>query len=248
MRGSARHKLATARGRFDLGPGAKPGGGSDRKQCVIGEDLSAPLWCRTFKLDPGLNPELTVPRNDKVRDTFQLEIIAMIPSRKQQSKRPLFKDVAEGKVRQMVARVIQLSEVRARRSGAPAPVMQADAAPMLDGAPDLAERFHFWTGASGRRYVHTVYSLIECPALAVGNYVLVRRDANGDREVLSIGSAIQDAPSLNLAEIRRRGAELGANEVHVHLLAGTSKASKLVEYDLRTGQMQTNAAGSTARH
>ncbi len=151
----------------------------------------------------------------------------------------------------MVARVIQLSEVRARKFGAhlSTPSLEMDQAAMLPGAPDLAERFHFWTGASGRRYVHTVYSLIECPALASGNYVLVRRQANGERTALAIGSAIQDAASLNLAEIRRRGAELGANEVHVHLLAGTNKASKLVEYDLRCGQMDTvTSGGSSARH
>ena len=173
----------------------------------------------------------------------------MVSFRRRQCKRlPIIKEVAEGKVSQMVARVIQLSDVRARRLSAAGPVINADQSPMLDGATDLAERFHFWTGASGRRYVHTVYSLIECPALAAGNYVLVRREANGERAVLSIGSAVHDAPSLNLAEIRRRGAELGAHEVHVHLLAGTSKASKLVEYDLRSGQMQTGTQGSAARH
>jgi hypothetical protein len=190
-----------------------------------------------------------VPRNHKLRDTIQLEIIGMVTSRRQQCKRPHSNEAVEGKVRTMVARVIQLSDVRARRMSAVAPVVNADSSPMLDGAADLAERFHFWTGASGRRYVHTVYSLIECPMLAAGNYVLVRRDANGDRAVLAIGSAVLEAPSLNLAEIRRRGAELGANEVHVHLLAGTSKASKLVEYDLRSGHLQsTGTHGSSARH
>ncbi len=34
----------------------------------------------------------------------------------------------------------------------------------------------------------------------------------------------QRGPSLNLAEIRQRGAELGADEVHVHLLAETRQA------------------------
>ncbi|MEQ1577068.1 MAG: hypothetical protein ABL894_05380 [Hyphomicrobium sp.] len=131
----------------------------------------------------------------------------------------------------MGARVIQFPDARVRRQ---APVHEAA---QLGGAEELAQRFHFWTGATGRRYVHTIYSLIECPALVSGNYVLVRRDDNGERTVLAIGSAAQQAASLNLADIRRRGAELGANEVHIHLLAGTSKASKLVEFDLRSGQM-----------
>jgi hypothetical protein len=128
----------------------------------------------------------------------------------------------------MGAEIIQLADVRAQRAVGgeePSPAEAAD---------DLAERFHFWTGATGRRYVHTVYSLLECPALPAGNYILVKRDATGSRAVLAIGSVSNDAASLNLAEIRRRGAELGANEVHIHLLAGTSKLAKLVEFDLRS--------------
>lgn len=130
----------------------------------------------------------------------------------------------------MGARIIQLADVRARRAGL------ANEPAVLDGAAhSLAERFHFWTGASGRRYVHTVYSLTECPALPSGNYILVRRGDAGEREVLAIGSVANEAASLNLAEIRQRGAELGASEVHVHLLASNAKLSKLVEFDLRSG-------------
>lgn len=140
----------------------------------------------------------------------------------------------------MGARVIQFPDIKARR---PSPMHEAA---QLGGAEDLAGRFHFWTGGTGRRYVHTVYSLVECPALVAGNYVLVRREDNGDRAVLAIGCASHEAASLNLAGIRRRGAELGANEVHIHLLAGTSKASKLVEFDLRSGQM--NGTHSHACH
>lgn len=135
----------------------------------------------------------------------------------------------------MGAEIINLADVRRQR-------VEPDHAPaMLDGAPDLAERFHFWTGASGRRYVHTIYSLIECPALPAGNYVLVRRHSDGRREVLAIGSVASEAASLNLAEIRRHGALLGANEVHIHLLAGTAKLTKLVEFDLR-GRLSPESA------
>jgi hypothetical protein len=56
-------------------------------------------------------------------------------------------------------------------------------------------------------------SLIECPPLGPGNYVLVRRDAEGRATWLGSGRLVSQAPSLNLALIRRRGAELGANEV-----------------------------------
>ena len=132
----------------------------------------------------------------------------------------------------MGARIIEFAEFRARRS-------ESGETPQLEN--ELAastDRFHFWTGASGKRYVHTVYDLRECPTLPAGNYVLVRRGPKGQRVVLAIGRVSSAAQSLNLAEIRQRGAELGANEVHVHLLAETAKQSKLVEFDLRSGQIK----------
>ena len=130
----------------------------------------------------------------------------------------------------MAARIIQLAEVRARRLGI------AHNQARLEDTAGLTERFHFWSGASGRRYVHTIYSLVECPALPQGNYVLVNRDGRGSRTVLAVGRLTHDASTLNLAEIRHQGSMLGANEVHVHLLAGTSKQSKLVEHDLKSCQ------------
>lgn len=84
------------------------------------------------------------------------------------------------------------------------------------GAP-LA--FRFWEGASGSRYVHHVYSLIGCPQLPASTYLLVGLDADGVRTVLHVGHAEHEAPSLNLAEIRHKGATVGAAEVHVHMLA-----------------------------
>lgn len=133
----------------------------------------------------------------------------------------------------MGALIIELSEYRARKGGPSHTITE----PVRRGNP--MDRFHFWSGASGKRYVHTIYSLIECPAVPASNYVLVKRDDQGNRRVLSIGRVCNEATSLNLAEIRHRGAQLGANEVHVHLLADTDQASKLVEFDLRSGQMAT---------
>ncbi|MCZ7596206.1 MAG: hypothetical protein M5U16_15945 [Hyphomicrobium sp.] len=59
---------------------------------------------------------------------------------------------------------------------------------------------------------------------------------------LSVGRVNNDAPSLNLAEIRQRGAELAADEIHVHLLADNAKLGKLIEFDLRTGQFEADVA------
>jgi hypothetical protein len=137
----------------------------------------------------------------------------------------------------MSARIIELAAFRASRFD------EAELPPQSKA--NGANRFHFWTGASGKRYVHTVYELLDCPALPAANYVLVRREPGARRKVLSIGRVSNTAASLNLAEIRQRGAELGADEVHVHLLAETQKLSKLVEFDLRTGQIEADLARLT---
>lgn len=101
---------------------------------------------------------------------------------------------------------------------------------------DFASSFQFWTGASGKRYVHSVYSLRECPDLPVANFVLVRRDAGGRCHALAVGRLTNATPSVNVAEIRQRGALLGATEVHVHLLAEGRRQMKDIERDLRGGQ------------
>jgi len=93
--------------------------------------------------------------------------------------------------------------------------------------------FLFWTGASGTRYVHSVYNLFDCPPVEGANYILVKRHSNGQRTVISIGRATNEAATLNLAEIRLRSAQLGANEVHIHLLAGSLTQSQHIESDLR---------------
>lgn len=111
------------------------------------------------------------------------------------------------------------------------------------GAPFASmQRLHLWRGASGRRYVHGVFRLIDCPEIENATYVLVRRGADGSRQALRIDRTLSDAPSLNLAEIRRHAAQLGANEVHVHSLAqGTAGRATLV-FDLRAGLFGTLSA------
>ena len=100
-------------------------------------------------------------------------------------------------------------------------------------ANEAPARFEFWRGASGKRYIHTVYSLLFCPAVSDATYVLIRREADGSRKVLRIGRTLGDEASLNLAEIRQRGAALGANEVHVHLIATSNRDRAMVEFDLQ---------------
>lgn len=110
-------------------------------------------------------------------------------------------------------------------------------APVSLGLPQqVPARRHLWRGASGRRYVHSVYGLIECPPLPKATYILVRRDRGGRCSVLHVGIGESDAATLNLAQVRQRGAQLGANEVHVHFQARSNAARALVACDLRAGQ------------
>jgi hypothetical protein len=148
----------------------------------------------------------------------------------------------------MSARIVELSEFVARRvasiqqkrleSGYRDERHDATADATANAAPDHdGHRFFFWRGATGERYVHTVFSLLECPELPRSIYILVKRDANERRTVLHVGRADHEANSLNLAEMRFRGASVGANEVHVHFLVEGDRERRLVEFDLQSGLM-----------
>ena len=99
-----------------------------------------------------------------------------------------------------------------------------------------------WRGASGRSFSHTVYSLIGCPAFDSANFILVCRSADGRRDVLRIGRTETGVASLDLARIRREGAILGANEVHIYTGTLSDRARAIVAFDLATAHPETRAA------
>ena len=112
-------------------------------------------------------------------------------------------------------------------------------------APALQHDFKFWTGASGKRYVHTLHGLIDCPEVDNCNVLLVSTEA-GRRKVLHVARLEHDAPSLNLAEIRHLGATLGATEVYVHLLAESAQQRRFVELDLQAALATSNETRANA--
>lgn len=127
-------------------------------------------------------------------------------------------------------------------------IERADLRDTLNKAEPL--RLEDRTGRSGRRYLHLVYGLIECPVVPKTNYALVRRAADGSETILRVGRASHDAPTLNLAQIRHEGALLGANEVHLYILARTEAERILVEFDLAAGLLGDAevAAAEETRH
>ncbi|MGI8725766.1 MAG: hypothetical protein ACR2J1_10565 [Methyloceanibacter sp.] len=123
-----------------------------------------------------------------------------------------------------------------------APWGPADEPALVCAEAGFAQAFHYWRGASGHRYLHSVYSLIGCPALPQANYILVRRHEDGTRTPIAFGETKDDAISLNLAHLRHKGAKLGANEVHIHLLAETAVDRARVENDLTAAHCERDAA------
>jgi hypothetical protein len=122
----------------------------------------------------------------------------------------------------------------------------ADEPALVCSEAAFAQAFHYWRGASGRRYLHSVYSLVGCPALPRANYILVRRFDDGTRAALAFGQTKDDAVTLNLAHLRHEGAKCGANEVHIHLLAENGDARALVEADLVSAHTRRIAAANAA--
>jgi hypothetical protein len=113
-----------------------------------------------------------------------------------------------------------------------APWGPADEPALVCAEARFAQAFHYWRGASGRRYLHSIYTLIGCPALPRANYILVRRHDDDTRTPLALGQTKDEASSLNLAHLRHEGAKRGANEVHIHLLAETPQERAAVQSDL----------------
>jgi hypothetical protein len=122
----------------------------------------------------------------------------------------------------------------------------ADEPALVCSEAAFAQAFHYWRGASGRRYLHSVYTLIGCPALPRANYILVRRFEDGSRAALAFGQTRDDTASLNLAHLRHQGAKCGANEVHIHLLAESADSRALVEADLVAAHTRRLAAANAA--
>lgn len=138
----------------------------------------------------------------------------------------------------MSAHIVELSRVAAHRQS------ESLAGEQRPEAQPLVARFQFWRGATGERYLHTVYGLLDCPTLPAANYILVRRVQTGERTALRVGRTAHAAPTLNLAEIRHRAAQLGANEVHVHFIPDTEQERRIVELDLHARLFAGPGAGA----
>ena len=106
-----------------------------------------------------------------------------------------------------------------------------------------------WRAASGRQVPHIVYRLVGCPPIPAATYMLVRRSGDGSSRVLAVGRTTSTDGVLNRARIRRAGASLGANEVHLSVVGETDADRARISMDLASGHAALAlpaAAGETA--
>src|SRR5476649_216980 len=83
----------------------------------------------------------------------------------------------------------------------------------------LGGRFRYWRGASGRRFMFSVYSSAACPAYDYAVLIGVGIAADGGRQILFIADT-GAFPEPVLARARAILAKAGMRvELHVHVLA-----------------------------
>jgi hypothetical protein len=86
-------------------------------------------------------------------------------------------------------------------------------------------RFWYWYGASGRRYIHSVYDADACPPLPGAIYIAVK--CIGEmRTALRVGRFPTFCLSVGVKEC-------GADEIHVHLLARNEEEAAAIFADLQ---------------
>lgn len=98
---------------------------------------------------------------------------------------------------------------------------------------ESADRFWYWSGRSGRRYIHSVYALATCPPLPGAVYIAVRRNSGVPVPVaVALGRFPAILDRVGIDRLRRRLSALGASELHVHLLSRSESEAEAVRNDL----------------
>jgi hypothetical protein len=91
-----------------------------------------------------------------------------------------------------------------------------------------ADRFWFWRGASGRKYIHSIYAMGQCPPVPGAVYVAVR-GVGSQRRAVAVGrfASVWDDDWSLFHRVK-------ADEVHVHLLARDHAHAEAILGDLKT--------------
>ena len=93
---------------------------------------------------------------------------------------------------------------------------------------DDGARFWYWFGASGRRYITSVYAAARCPPLPGAVFIAVKR-TGALRTALSVG---RFGAFWELGYNPANDPNLEADELHVHLLARDDDDARNIAADL----------------
>jgi hypothetical protein len=97
----------------------------------------------------------------------------------------------------------------------------------------LAGRFRHWRGASGRRYIFSLYEPESCPAYDDAVLIVAAKCPGGLRRIVTICDT-GALPELALARAREAAATLDESvECHIHLLAASRDERAAAIEDLR---------------
>ena len=103
---------------------------------------------------------------------------------------------------------------------------------------EMKDRFWYWQGTSGRKYIHSVYDVDACPPLPGAVYVAVKRSGH-----LRIAVAVgRFAPFWDRTMDGRQLRNWGADEIHVHLLSRSPEQAEAVKFDLASGLEESSQA------
>lgn len=111
------------------------------------------------------------------------------------------------------------------------------------GGSPQALPFFWWQGWSSRYYLTSVFELKNLDCTESGTFIVVRREANGERTPLFVGTAARISDDLydDYGDIFLRAIRAGANEIHVNFTADTpSQRASMIE-DIADGWCLTNA-------
>ncbi|NMD07149.1 MAG: hypothetical protein GYA66_04140, partial [Phyllobacteriaceae bacterium] len=112
----------------------------------------------------------------------------------------------------------------------------------LPSDPGLQDRFWYWHGASGRKYIHSVYEPENCPPLPGAIYVAVRREGHL-RIALSVGRFTPFWDGTMMSSEAAHVARRGVDEIHVHLLAKSTVMAEDILADLRDAMEPEDGEG-----
>ncbi len=103
---------------------------------------------------------------------------------------------------------------------------------IFNNLPGFRDRFWYWNGQSGKKYIHSIYALSDCPPLPGAVYITVQKTADGGRKALEVGRFGDNWDYVDALIEDQRCGLVSIDEIHVHLLAQSDENADDVLSDL----------------